>query len=497
MKLAPLSTSAILLCLLSLPIAANAQSTYSYEGNTFDSADPPLTTSDRITGSFEVPSVLEPYLLGADISGQVTSFSFTDGQRVRNDGNSTVCLFTVSTDDRGGIIGWALSFRSAPAPAPGNPQQFIDTTGGLDQSGIGPSAGPGCGTISPNSIATNISNPGAWSNPDLPSPNIATYSYQGAPYETAVAPLTVGGSVTGSLTLKAPLPPATSYFDASVFLEDYFFTDGNDVYTPSNSVLCSFRIETDLRGDIFDWVIALRPLPQPLPGETTALLDSSSAGDLSGLATSSGLGICEMFSPTLVGQSNEAGDWNSSALPPEKPTTYQYDGAPFSSATGFFSVGQSITGSIAFPSPLPPNTDLDVTPFLADMQFTDGLSTRALENSVLCGFQLQTDADGEIVGWSINLREGGSLNPGDPMELMDITTSFDQSGVAPAPAGDICGTVSATELGESAPPDVGTWNRVLPPPPPFVPIPALSPWALIVFGLLLLLLSRTGLRGVQ
>ncbi len=86
--------------------AASAQVTYDYAGNdfTYIVGGSGYTTSDSISGSFSLGSVLGDNLNNAMVDP--TSYSFSDGVQVLNNANSEIANFSFSTNAKGAITGW-------------------------------------------------------------------------------------------------------------------------------------------------------------------------------------------------------------------------------------------------------------------------------------------------------------------------------------------------------------------------------------------------------
>jgi hypothetical protein len=99
-----LATATLILC----PLAAHADTTYTYSGNPFDSVAGLYTTSDSIQGSFTVAS---PFLLNSSNVFTPSSFSFTDGLQTLTSLDSTGD-FSVDVDNTGDFIGWNISVGS-------------------------------------------------------------------------------------------------------------------------------------------------------------------------------------------------------------------------------------------------------------------------------------------------------------------------------------------------------------------------------------------------
>jgi IPTL-CTERM motif len=124
---------------------ALAQFRYDYTGLTFTvTAMAPYTNTGRITGSFTVSGPLGNNLVNQTITGPLLqNFSFTDGQFTRTMANSTVCGFTVSTDNTGTLTSAYIWLRQAVVPM-GGFQHSMEV--GLDLTGSAMTANTtGCG----------------------------------------------------------------------------------------------------------------------------------------------------------------------------------------------------------------------------------------------------------------------------------------------------------------------------------------------------------------
>ncbi len=150
---------AAIVSLIALAAPAAAQVTYSYQGNPFTFAlAAPYTTSQSVAGGFEVGTALPP---GAttDISGSLVGFSFSDGVETRNEANSLICQFSVTTDANGAIVAWDIWLRESGGA---DPQHSLETRTASDLAGFAtPNAG--CGPAALNPFASVTGQPGAWS----------------------------------------------------------------------------------------------------------------------------------------------------------------------------------------------------------------------------------------------------------------------------------------------------------------------------------------------
>jgi hypothetical protein len=94
---------ALLAFALLVPIPAQADTIYSYVGDTFRDVSGVYTLADRITGSFTVRDGFTPMQIpgGADWLPGLLSYSFTDGHQVLTDANSTPFLISLNISTLG------------------------------------------------------------------------------------------------------------------------------------------------------------------------------------------------------------------------------------------------------------------------------------------------------------------------------------------------------------------------------------------------------------
>ena len=176
MKLATRLLSALLLIAAS-PLAL-AQAQYTYSGPVYTTFFSPYGASSRITGNFRLISgALAPNLNNANITAQVQSFSFTDGQATRTLADSRICSFTISTNGAGQITGQAIWLRQL-TPGAGN-QHNLETRwpSATEQSGFLTPPGDlmcGAGAQIPFGQLTTPATLPPWTVSGLPEPAIVT-----------------------------------------------------------------------------------------------------------------------------------------------------------------------------------------------------------------------------------------------------------------------------------------------------------------------------------
>lgn len=108
--------------------------------------------------------------------------------------------------------------------------------------------------------------------------------------------------------------------------------------------------------------------------------------------------------------------------------------------------------------------NLDLTCYIVDFSFSDGVQTRNPSNSVVCKFDVSTDGEGYIVEWSAYFRES-NITAGMDQFTLDTSSYGDQVGIGPAQS-DPCGGFSATAGALNA--TTGSWNQTLPMGTPMV-----------------------------
>jgi hypothetical protein len=150
--------SAAVAVLVSFAAPAAGQVTFSYQGNPFTTAFAPYTTSMSISGSFEVGAPLAPSTT-TELSGSLVGFSFFDGVETRDQTNSLICQFEVTTNAAGAISGWNIWLREFGGA---DPQHSLETRSTNDLAGfLSPSGACGAGALNP--FASTVAQPGVWS----------------------------------------------------------------------------------------------------------------------------------------------------------------------------------------------------------------------------------------------------------------------------------------------------------------------------------------------
>lgn len=420
--------------LIGLAAAAGAslvhgQVTYTYTGNTFDTADPPYTTADSLSGSFTVLLPLAPDLVSQDLSQVLNGFTFFDGVQTLSLDNAEICAFEVTTNGSGQITDWQFSLRELPLPMAGDPQGFMDSGSFGELVGSGPAGAIPCASFAAT-VSASASTPGVWSVSG-PAINTVTYDYQGAPFNSPPAPYTSGDRITGSLSLTGPVPAVNSLFsDLRPFVSDFSFSDGTQVRTSANSELCLTQLGTGGNGNIALWQVSVRELPVPAPGDPQRFIDISWQGDQAGEGPA-GSEACSSFVPALLANNGISGNWGND---PVEGTIafYSYRGLPYTTVVAPYTAGDRTNAVISIQGALPPNLPLtDVSLLLESMSYFDGVQQRSLNDSFVCRFEVGTNSEGAIIDWQISLR-GPFPGTGQPQLFLDSTPTLDQAGELPA-----------------------------------------------------------------
>lgn len=303
-----------------------------------------------------------------------------------------------------------------------------------------------------------------------------TYDYSGNTFTNVTPPYTTGDRVTGFLTTPLPLPPNLVLQDVAAAVQDFSFQDGVQVRTPANSALCTAFVSTDSGGALIDWNISVREAPSPGAGNPQQFIDVSDTIDQVGMANA-GATVCDTL-VNLTGASNSGGGaWSDNA---GGVASYSYQGQTFTQFTGLYTASDSVSGSLILTGTLPPSLPpADLSAFVLGFQFSDGVRTRSLADTAVCGLVLGTDASGSINQWGIFLRELPWPGVGQPQHFLDSGTAFDQAGIGEAGA-TACDTISIfTDSGSTMNP--GTWTTG-----GTLAIPAMSPWSIALLVSVLL-----------
>lgn len=189
-------------------------------------------------------------------------------------------------------------------------------------------------------------------------------------------------------------------------------------------------------------------------------------------------------------------------------TTYTFTGPTFTTVAGTYNVTMSITGSFTTASPLPANMPFTAigpagSGLATSWSFNDGINTLTNLNSdefggFPSGFQISTDASGQISNYSIALISPLAPPPhivGDSIDLIFISstgsyTAYDGNNcLIVNGATDHCSAVSGNfNRGNVPAAPAGIWAIL---PLAATGVPSLSSWSI---ALLSILLGFVGLR---
>ncbi|MEO8277630.1 MAG: hypothetical protein ABI639_15565 [Thermoanaerobaculia bacterium] len=436
--------------------------TYSFTGVSYTAVQPPYLATQRLSGSFTVAAPLPAFRPLSDLAPALAAMSFHDGVEGQSLADSFICRFEIATDGAGAVTQWRILLRRSPYN-PLDPQHSIETLGnvgilqGADFVGTGPAGVNPCDPIVAAPAASSAAQ-GSWIS-DHPQPSLPTiYTYAGRPYTSAAPPYSLGGQLSGSVTFANPLPAFLPLADVTPALAGFAFSDGVESRTFANSFVCRFEVATDGAGAISRWHITLARSPYN-PGDPHHVIESfGQPGVLSGIDVAgtgtAGPGPCDAIALAPMASSSAQGSWISSQPLPPDPSTYNYTGDPYTSATPPYSLGGAVQGSLTLAGPLPPYLPLtDVTPAIVAFAFDDGVETRTLADSFLCAFEVATDGTGNITRWRISLRRF-PYNTGDPHHAIDsngqpgVVQGADFAGSGTAPA-DPCGVMALSPFGSS------------------------------------------------
>ena len=316
------------------------------------------------------------------------------------------------------------------------------------------------GVLSPSAF---VPSQGTWTTVGAPPASVpTTYVYTGDAFTIADAPYSVGGSLTGSITVANPLPPFLPLTDLRPALASLSFQNGVDSWTLANANVCQFQVATDGAGNITRWIVSLQEFG---PANDVPTMDSTGqpgvvqGNDLVGRIPILGV-PCSPAALSPAASSSTQGTWTRLGAPaPSVPTTYNYLGDPFTFAEAPYALGGSITGSITLANPLPPFLPLtDLRPALQALSFQNGVETLSLAITNVCQFEVATDGSGNITSWLVLLEQFGPVtavplfqSTGQPGAIQgtDLTGRVPTLGVPCGPAALTPSASTATQ---------GTWS---------------------------------------
>jgi len=162
----------LLACLLAwIASPATADVIYQYTGKPFTTVTSPYTTSDFVSGTIQLPSVLPANLSFTQI--QVNAFSFSDGVQTLTSANSTLTppgvppgnSPTVSTDGSGAITAWSFVVDQQSSGNGISTVNAFNAPGDEGALGVLPV---------PTASGMNSNNPGVWTL--VPEPSTGSLS---------------------------------------------------------------------------------------------------------------------------------------------------------------------------------------------------------------------------------------------------------------------------------------------------------------------------------
>lgn len=192
--------------------------------------------------------------------------------------------------------------------------------------------------------------------------------------------------------------------------------------------------------------------------------------------------------------------------------TYTYTGNNYTSASGSYDTGMSVTGEFTTAAALAPNlVAQDITGLILTFTFSDGVTTITEADGALADFNtipgatVSTDASGDIIEWSFFARDVPLATAIGEFNDIIATANTAAAVVDQGAVASQCTAVDATPSCTSYTPtsgngavfnSAGSWVTTLPPPPPSSAeaIPGLTGYGLALTGIGLLLLGLRRLR---
>ncbi len=106
--------------------------TYTYTGPNFVDVYGSYSTSNQISVTFELPQAVPPNTPMTDYTGEVISWSFSDGQQILDENNAYIPYFRFSTNASGQPDEWLLSAYEIILARGAMPLSVIETAFSID-----------------------------------------------------------------------------------------------------------------------------------------------------------------------------------------------------------------------------------------------------------------------------------------------------------------------------------------------------------------------------
>ena len=480
----------LVLALLSLPAWATA---YYFAGGVYTTryahqtcgtgtcADYPAGA--RVTGSFTTAAPLAANQPSTEITGSVTSYSFSDGVNTYSsaDANARIVTLSVATDATGKPSTTSIQLMLWQAAAPhnaGNSRFDLLLIGGTTGAGTNVTcsafgASPingvadACtsysGSTDTSQAATTFA--GTWSVDVpivVPPGTPTTYYVATGPYTTrfphttcgagSCADYPLGGRVAGSFTTAAALPPGLPATEVSGLVTSYSFSDGVHTYAnaDANVRVSGFQVSTDAGGLPSMQGVQLQQWQSPAPHNPgNKLFNVMQFGAIAGAGTNV---ACSSFGTSLSGAADACLAYSGSSdtsqavsvLPTRTsvgaplplsltPATYAYAGATYTTINNHTTCGTGtcadytssmrVSGWFTLADTLPSNFGpADFSGLVSAYAFSDGVHTIASASPLarIVMFSMQTDAGGLPTGTQIGVERWQGAPPHAAGSRLDV-----------------------------------------------------------------------------
>lgn len=437
----------------------------------------------RVTGSFTTAAPLAANQPSTEITGSVTSYSFSDGLHTyaNADASARIVAFSIATGASGAPSSATIQLQLWQAAAPhnaGNDRLDILLVGtptgagtNVTCSAFGASPANGVadvctaysGSTDTSQAITSLA--GTWSVDVpivLPPATPTTYHVASGPYTTrfphttcgtgACADYPLAARITGSFTTADALPANLAAIDVSGLVTAYSFGDGVHTYASgdANARIATFQVATDAGGVPSMQSVVLQQWQAPAPHNA-----GNARLNLMQIAGSAGAGTnatCASFGTSPAGAADACLAYSGSSdtsqavsvLPTRTaigaplplsltPATYAYTGTAYTTianhsscttgACADYASNMRVTGTFTLADRLPANFGpADFSGLVSAYSFSDGVHAIASAQPLarIVQFTLQTDAGGVPVSSQIGLEQWQAAPPHPAGSRLDM-----------------------------------------------------------------------------